>query len=368
MFTALSLRARASAGLLVFAAGAVALILQTGISSAESPHAGAVYTISNAAAGNQVVAFHRGHDGALTPAGSYDTGGNGNGGNLGSQGPLALSENGKYVVAVNAGSNSISLLAVRPSGLELLDTTAAQGTTPTSVTIHDDVVYVVNDGSDNIAGFRLEHGRLQPIAGSVQALGAGAAPGQISFDSRGRTLVVSVKNTNQLVTFQVDEHGRAGAGHATTTAAPVPFGFAIDRKNHAIVSEAPGSDLSSYQVAKDGTVTLIEGPVANGQAAACWVALSKDERYAFSANAGNATISTYRVESDGSLTLLFPVAGNTVGGPQDLAVSHDGRFLYAISRGAHTISEFAIGGDGSLAFLGSTPDLPAGSAAGLVAR
>ncbi|MBI5947641.1 MAG: beta-propeller fold lactonase family protein [Chloroflexi bacterium] len=368
MFTALSIRRRTFAGLLLLAGALAVLTSQAGSASAKPLASGAVYTLSNAATGNQVIAFQRADDGTLTPAGSFDTGGTGNGGNLGSQGALALSRNGRYIVAVNAGSDSVSLLAVRPSGLELLDTAAAQGTTPISVTIHGDIVYVVNDGSDNIAGFRIDDDSLHAIPGSVQTLGAGAAPGQISFDSRGRTLVVSVKNTNQLVTFQVDDEGRAGAGQATASAAPVPFGFAIDHKNHAIVSEAPGSDLSSYQLAKDGTVTLIDGPVGNGQAAACWVALSKDDRYAFSANAGNSTISTYRVEGDGSLTLLFPVAGNTIGGPLDLAVSNDGHFLYAISRASHTISEFAIGDDGSLAFIGSTSDLPTASASGLVAK
>jgi 6-phosphogluconolactonase (cycloisomerase 2 family) len=202
----------------------------------------------------------------------------------------------------------------------------------------------------------------------VQPLPAGAEPGQISFDADGRNLVVTVKNTDQIVTFPVDHRGIAQSGSAASSAAPTPFGFAIDRKNHAIVSEAPGSDVSSYQIAEDGAVTLIDGPVANGQAAACWVVLSKDGRFAFSANAGNDTISTYAIADDGTLTLVAAVAGNTVGGPQDLAISNDGRFLYAVSRASHTITEFAVNLDGTLTSIGSISDLTMGSANGLVAQ
>lgn len=369
MSTALTLPRRALAGL-ALSLGALAAAILPGVqpTSAQPLHAGAVYTISNAASGNQVLAFHRGHDGQLTSAGAFNTGGNGNGGSLGSQGAIALSADGRFLVTVNAASNTIALLQVAPDGLQLLDTVPAQGVTPISVTVDGDLVYAVNDGSDNIAGFRIEGGQLQPIAGSVQALAAGAAPGQISFDADGDNLIVTIKNTSQIVNFPVDEDGVAGAGVSTTSAAPTPFGFAIDRHNHAIVSEAPGSDLSSYQVSDSGPVAFIDGPVANGQAAACWVVLSKDGRFAFSANAGNATISTYGVDKDGELTLLFPVAGNTIGGPQDLAVSNDGRYLYAISRAAHTITEFAINSDGSLTLIGSIDDLAMSSSNGLVAR
>jgi len=360
---------RAFAGL-ALSFGALAATFLPGIqsTSAQPLHAGAVYTISNATTGNQVLAFNRGHDGQLTSAGAFSTGGDGNGGSLGTQGAIALSANGRFLVTVNAASNTIALLEVTPAGLSLLDTSPAQGLTPVSITIDGDLVYAVNDGSDNIAGFRIEDGQLQPIAGSDQPLAAGAAPGQISFDSDGDNLIVTVKNTNEIVNFPVDSDGVAGPGSSTSSAAPTPFGFAIDRHNHAIVSEAPGSDLSSYQVPDNGAVTLLEGPIANGQAAACWVVLSKDGRFAFSSNAGNATISTYGIDQDGELTLLFPVAGNTIGGPQDLAVSNDGRYLYAISRAAHTITEFAINNDGSLILIGSIDDLAMSSSNGLVAR
>src|SRR6266581_9035281 len=76
-------------------------------SSDNSP--GAVYTLTNSPAGNAVVAFSRAADGTLAAQGTFATGGTGTGGGLGSQGALVLSENGRQLFAVNAGSSTVSL-------------------------------------------------------------------------------------------------------------------------------------------------------------------------------------------------------------------------------------------------------------------
>lgn len=68
----------------------------------------AVYTLSNSTGGNAVIAFTRGSDGGLAPAGTYAKGGNGTGSGLGSQGAVILSKDGGQRFAVNAGSSSIT--------------------------------------------------------------------------------------------------------------------------------------------------------------------------------------------------------------------------------------------------------------------
>lgn len=64
-------------------------LTQAGLASAHPGRGadGAVYSQTNAVAGNSVLAFDRGADGSLTPTGSYTTGGLGTGAGLGSQGP-----------------------------------------------------------------------------------------------------------------------------------------------------------------------------------------------------------------------------------------------------------------------------------------
>src|ERR1043165_1941400 len=70
---------------------------------------GVVYTLTNQVAGNSVAVFDRAADGSRTSAGIVSTGGTGTGAGLGSQGALALSRDGQWLLAVNAGSNDISV-------------------------------------------------------------------------------------------------------------------------------------------------------------------------------------------------------------------------------------------------------------------
>ena len=82
---------------------------------------GAVYTLTNSAAGNAVAVYDRDNGGHLTPAGSYSTHGLGTGAGLGSQGAVILSKGNKWLLAVNAGSNEISTFSVDPVGLTFVD-------------------------------------------------------------------------------------------------------------------------------------------------------------------------------------------------------------------------------------------------------
>ena len=161
-----------------------------------NPVAGAVYTASNAAGGNTVLVFDRRADGRLEPAGSVATGGNGTGGGLGNQGGLTLTGDERWLLVVNAGSNSVSVLDAHRSRLRLTDVRPT-GIRPVSVTEYRGLVYVLHGGSDSISGFRLDRaGHLVPIAGSTRALsGTGTAPAQIAFSPDGNALVVTEKAT-----------------------------------------------------------------------------------------------------------------------------------------------------------------------------
>jgi len=149
------------------------------------------------------------------------------------------------------------------------------------------------------------------------------------------------------------------------SAGAVPFGFAFDRHNHAVVSEASGS-VSSYQVDGNG-FSVISPAVVNTQVAACWIAISNNGKFAYTTNAGSGSISSYGIADDGSLSLLNSTAGLTGAGssPVDMAFSNNGSYLYALGNGAHTITIFQMGADGSLNKLGaiSVPVNVAGLAA-----
>jgi len=96
---------------------------------------GSVYIMSNSGSGNQVIAYSRAPDGTLTWRANYATNGLGITGLTGSnQGGLFLSDNGRWLIVANAGSNDISIFSVNQKGLTLTDKTNSEGTMPISVT------------------------------------------------------------------------------------------------------------------------------------------------------------------------------------------------------------------------------------------
>jgi 6-phosphogluconolactonase len=340
--------------LLSFAAG-----FTSPVAAAPENSIGAVYTLTNAASRNEVLVYDRSADGSLSFQGSFSTGGLGSGAGLGSQSSVILSKNNQWLFAVNAGSNEISVFSVNANGLELVDVVDSGGVLPISLTNYKDWLYVLNAGrSGNISGFLIGNdGSLSPLAGSTQPVsngGVGMAPGlaQISFNSDGSTLVVTEKTTNLIDTYQVED-GLAGAPVTHPSSGAVPFGFAFDRHAHAIVSEASGA-VSSYEI-NGNEFNVISPSVATTQVAACWIAISKNGKFAYTTNAGSGSISSFRIGADGSLTLLNATAALTGAGssPIDMAFSINGQYLYALAGGAHTINLFQMGADGSLAAAGS---------------
>lgn len=326
---------------------------------------GQVFEATNAAAGNAVQVFDRNPDGSLTAGALVPTGGLGAGSSLASQGGIV--REGRLLLVVNAGDATVSSLAITGRGLEPRDVEPSGGVRPVSVTAHDDLVYVLNAGDDTISGLRLdERGRLKPIPGSTRPLGrTGTGAAQIQFTDDGDALVVTEKATNNIVTFPVRGNGRTGEPTVTPSAGTVPYGFDIDRRDHVIVSEAATGSVSSYRF-DDGRLVPISPVVPLNQAAPCWLVLSVDGRYAFTTNAASGSISSYRVARDGSLTLLASVAATTPAGPTDLARSADGAFLYARVRSGD-VAAFAIGADGSLTARGTASGATAIGSSGLAA-
>src|SRR5438094_9615990 len=151
----------------------------------------AVYVQTNDATANEVIVFSRAGDGALAPAGRYSAGGRGTGvPHLASAGSVVLSDDGRWLMVANAGSDELSLFAVQPDGLRLADRAGSGGSKPSSVAVSGALVYVLNNGTPNISGFTLTDGKLAALAGSARPLsGADADPAQICITSGGRVLL-----------------------------------------------------------------------------------------------------------------------------------------------------------------------------------
>lgn len=308
---------------------------------------GRVYVQTNAAAGNAVVAFERHADGGLTRDETVATGGTGTSTGLGDQGALAITADQRHLLAVNAGSDDVSLLEIDDDGLELADVQPV-GSRPVSVAVHADLVYVLNQGADTIQALRItDEDRLVAVPHSTRPLSTpGANAAQIGFSPDGRLLAVTEKDTQVIDTYRVRPNGRAVGPNAQPSSGATPFGFQFGPDGRLYVSEAPRSAASSYDVDDAGNISPISASVPNNQAAACWLVVTSDGRFAYTANAGSANVSEYTIGADGALSLVGDGAnGATDPGPVDLDVSDGDRYLYVLNSRSGSISAFSVDPD-----------------------
>ena len=360
---------------------------------------------------------------------------------LGSQGALILDAGHHRLFAVNAetlAANShdcqegtiTSFLVAGDGSLMVADRVKSGGLFPNSLTVkstrHGDLLYVLNAGgpglnpacgtAPNVTGFTVDRaGRFGALSGSsvakidpgplagtgsgvncnpggftpVQSFYCGLnppafprSPAQVGFTPDGTQLIVTVKGTNAIYVFPVDQHGALGKPKVTRApgpALPTYFGFAFDSKEHLILTEPFGKSttipapktgaVSSFAIKPAGTLRQISAGIGDAGTAACWVALDPTNRYAYVSNNLSNTLSSYSIAPNSKLTLLAAnaAAGN---GPNDLAAvgERNAGFLYVLDAGSGTVGAFQINlGDGSLTPLASVGGLPTAGAAGLAA-
>jgi 6-phosphogluconolactonase len=344
-------------------------------------HAGAVYVLTNQT-NNTVAAFRRNAKGMLTPAVEFPMGGAGDpmpqppdptSDPLASQSALIMSHGNRFLFAVNAGSNQISVLKITKNELQLVVVVDSGGVRPISLALHDDLLYVLNEGgTPNITGFDFdEDGTLTPLPGSTRPLigGVAADPAQIGFSHDGELLVVTEKSGNRINTYTINDDGLPSPPMDNASNGMTPFGFAFNNADTLVVSEAFGgaanqSAASSYSASDDGTLNVISGSVPNSQTASCWVVVTNNGKFAFVSNTGSGTISSYRINpSDGSLTLLNATAADTGTGsaPIDMALSNNSRILFVLLGGSQSVASFRVWKNGNLTPVDTAGGLPLGT-------
>jgi 6-phosphogluconolactonase len=334
-----------------------------------------IYVQTNDVERNEIVAFSRSDEGSLEPLGRFDTGGRGTGQpHLASQSSVALNGDASLLLVTNTGSDELSLFAVEPDGLRLVARASSGGSAPTSVAVHGELAYVLNNGEPGIAGFSLVRGELTVLDGSARALSPDADPAQIAFSPDGRTLVVTERGTNSISAFTVDDRGYADGPATIACPGATPYGFDFTGEGALVVTEAFGGEIgaaaaSSYALAEPGRLAPISASIRDTRSEVCWAATTADGRFAFVTNFGDGTISSYAIGDDGSISLLEPVAASArLGekGIRDEAISRDGRYLYAIDADAQRVFGWTVGDDGRLAPVGEFEGVPA-TVAGLAA-
>jgi 6-phosphogluconolactonase len=355
---------------------------------------GKVYVLTNMLAGNTVVSLQRNQDGSLTRLEEVSTGGLGSGpiplpppiggpNPLDSQDALIATPNGRFLLAVNAGSNEISVLGIRGEGLVLTDKVSSNGEYPVSLSVHGSLVYVLNShGNPNINGFNLDDsGKLTSIPDSTRSAGSPTAdPAQVAFAPDGNTLIVTERLANLIDVFQMTKRGTPGTHAQLVSNNHTPFGVSFGRGRIIAITETNervpripvinGASVSTYRIGATGELTAVSVAVPDHQSAACWIRFTPNRQFAYVSNTGSGTLSSYAVSPRGDLVLAEEIAADT-GGPQsvpiDLAITPDGEFLYVLSSLLGTIQGYRIERDGTLTHVSSTDGFPS-SVQGIVTQ
>ncbi len=344
------------------------------------PTAGHVYLDDNTAGVNTVAGFVRNANGSLTalPGSPFEVGGAGTGAGIASEGAVQFADHRQFVLAVDAGSNRVSVLRVERDGS--LDPVvggpfASGGDDPVSIAVHGDLVEVANAGADgtDLAGFRLTwNGALVPAPWSSVALPAGSQPGDVLFNRTGTKLVATLVASSQIASFSVDPGGRliAAPGSPYPAQGLGPFGseFRPTDPDQLFVTNAHNGTglgtVSAFKDTWDATLAPIGNtPYADDQTAPCWLTISPDGRYLYAVNTGSGTITSYTIQGNGTLALdtSTTVASQGGVGAVDPALNPDGTVLYVNESRIDAVGEFAVNGAQLTELPGSPVALPPGA-------
>jgi 6-phosphogluconolactonase (cycloisomerase 2 family) len=346
----------------------------------------AVFVQGNELDGNTIHVFARGDDGGLRPAADYGTGGKGGDqvdaptDSLASQGSLVYDDRSGMLLAVNAGSGTVTSFRVEGRLLTHRRVVSSGGAFPSGIAVHGKVAYVMNaGGTGSVQGFRITGEGLRPLAGSRRSLGLAnkdvprfdTSPGEVAFTPDGRNLVVTTKggNTVEVLPMKRDGLPSVAAPVVNKSAGGVPFAISFDRTGkRMLVAEAEKSTVTTYQVRRDGTLKVLQQPLANGQEVLCWLERAGD--FFYGGNTGNSTVTGYRMDRHGKLSLTNKVGIATPPsarsrGVIDLAVTEDARFVYVQNATSGTVDGFRVEADGALTKVTTADRLPAFGASGM---
>ncbi|WP_369170956.1 lactonase family protein [Streptomyces sp. R28] len=346
----------------------------------------AVFVQGNELNGNTIHVFAGDGQGKLKPAGSYATGGRGGDqvdaptDSLASQGSLVYDDASGMLLAVNAGSGTLT--AFRADGTKLgrrqiMDT---GGDFPSSIAVRGKIAYVMNaGGKGSVQGFRITTKGLVPIRGSFRSLGLAneavprfdTSPGEVEITPDSRNLVITTKGNNTIEVFPLKRNGLPAVAEPVVnkSAGNVPFAISFDRSGgRMLVAEAERSTVTTYQVRQNGKLKVLQKPLANGQEVLCWLERAGDHFYG--GNTGNSTVTGYRMDEHGRLALTNEVGlatppSSKSQGVIDIAVTKDAKFVYVQNAVSGTVDGFRVEKNGSLTKVTTAEGLPAFDESGM---
>jgi 6-phosphogluconolactonase (cycloisomerase 2 family) len=345
---------------------------------------------------NAVLAFHRRGDGSLQQIGTFSAHGTGQvnlpkviGPDDSSQEVVATPD-GRFLFAVNQGSNTVAAFRIRGDGrLDFIDTFDSGGVQPDSLGIAGGRLSVSNRGDSavghpgtvapNITGFDIRpDGSLSPIPNSTVSFPVDTSPSQNLISRDGRFLFADVFGVpgsaapegNTFAPFQIRGDGLLQLAPGGNVGAPVSpnllLGAAANPRLNIVYAGLTGAnEVGVFTYDETGRLSFVTAVPDQGQAA-CWCAVSPDGKFLYTGDTGSNSVGVFSLADP-----LHPVElqNFVLGGPQappgspretavfQVAVDPSGRFVYAVNQNTSPQGTFqegnqlhilSVAGDGTL--------------------
>jgi hypothetical protein len=335
---------------------------------------------------NAVLAFARSADGNLREIGSFPTHGTGQlnipkviGPDDSSQEVVATPD-GRFLYAVNQGSNTVAAFRVHGDGkLTLLDTFDSGGVQPDSIGIANGNLYVSNRGDSalghpgtivpNIRGFTINgDGSLSPINNSTVSFPVGTSPSQNLISRDGRFLFADIfgvpgstaPQANTFAPFQIRGNGTlnlAPGGNVGAAVTPdLLLGAAASPKLNIVYAGLTGAnELGVFSYDETGRLSFVTAVPDQGKAA-CWIDITPDGVFLYTGDTGSNSIGVFSLADPLNpveiqnffLSGPFTPPGSPPGTPSQtavfqVAVDPSGRFLYAVDQNTSPTGTFSEG-------------------------
>ncbi|HEV3412560.1 MAG TPA: beta-propeller fold lactonase family protein [Puia sp.] len=309
--------------------------------------------------------------------------------------PLVISEDGRFLFAVNGGSNTIAVFSINPDG-SLVPVPGSPfpsgGQTPCSVAINGRFVYIANKAFDplhpitqlpNYTAFEVnDAGQLSPVPNGTIEVPAGSSPSQVLLSNDRRFLFAtdflafmlpSEEPIGTLLSFDVrGEHGLVlapGAPYVVPTGDGGALGLATNpRSDRTLYVGFPvGGKFGVYGIDEATGGLNFETQVAAGPGV-CWIRTNSSGNRLYTLNSGQNSVGVYNTD-DPDLpapinTLTLKDSKNS--GDFSLGFSPDGGSLYVVSQNTDTtfvannnwLHVLKVAADGTVSEPGEPLQLP----------
>ncbi len=319
-----------------------------------------VYTNNNDSP-NTVTGFSVGPGGTLTKVGSpFPTGGNGSG-LFSASNTATVTIRKKFLYVANTGSNNIS-------GFSINTTTGALTPVPDSpfatggsgsffgislaVTPNGKFVYAGNAGSRDISAFSVgSNGALTAITGSPFFIGD--SPDGIKVSPNGKFLAVALPFSDSVAMFRIGSNGAltpvnspfAQGGMGGSDAASSVDMSCKSNLLFAAIANSTETEVGVSTIASSGALSPIaDSPFAfvGGKNSSVGI-LSPNNQWLFVSNQDSNTITSLDVGSNGSLAQVSdsPFSNSGAIDPNGMATNAEGTLLY-VANGDNTVTGFSI--------------------------